>query len=101
LADIYHRRVDLAKALSFYRRALSLARHDPDLEQVVGDIERMTGSAPGPAEGPGGLSFAQVAQELMDNPELASLPALQSFLDAITTYRQRSGLSSGDIERQH
>jgi len=129
LADIYHRRSDLAKALSFYRRALSLAQHDPDLEQAVGDIERMTGSAAGPAEVPGGLSFAQVAQELMafdappapprpprpgardetvatshavsDNPELASLPALQAFLDAITTYRQRSGLSSGDIERQH
>ena len=78
----------------------------------------MTGSGSGPAEVPGGLSFAQVAQELMafgagpeptqpqppdataerpvvsDNPDLASLPALQSFLDAITTYRQRSGLSS-------
>ena len=118
LAEIYHRRGDLEKALSFYRRALSLARHDPDLEQTVGDIERETGSGPGSAEVPGGLSFAQVAEELMafgappaptqpqpggatdetvavsDNPALASLPALQTFLDAITTYRQRSGLSS-------
>lgn len=118
LADIYHRRGDLEKALSFYRRALSLARHDPDLEQTVGDIERMTGSASGPVEVPGGLSFDQVAQELMafgappapaqpqppaamdetvavaDNPDLASLPDLQSFLNAITTYRQRSSLSS-------
>lgn len=64
LADIHHRRGNLAPALTFYRRALSLARHDPDLEQTVGDIERTLGSAPGPAEVPEGLSFAQIQEEL-------------------------------------
>ena len=122
LADVHHRRGELAKALTFYRRALALARHDPDLEQTVSDIERTMGSAPGPVDVPGGLSFAQVQEELMslgapiprrdphpatavertdrmsqstgENPEMKSLPALEAFLNAITTYRQRSGLLS-------
>ena len=122
LADVHHRRGELAKALTFYRRALALARHDPDLEQTVGDIERTMGSAPGPVDVPGGLSFAQVQEELMslgapipptdahpatavertdrmsqsavENPEMKSIPALEAFLNAIATYRQRSGLLS-------
>ena len=104
MADIHHRRGELAQALTLYRRALSLARHDPDLEQTVGDIERTIGSAPGPVEVPGGLSFAQVQEELMlleaagpqTNVQGAAtgLPALEAFLDAIATYRQRSGISS-------
>src|SRR3954471_20165492 len=35
LAEIHHRRGELNDALSFYKFALELARHDPDLEQAV------------------------------------------------------------------
>ncbi|MEZ5284084.1 MAG: tetratricopeptide repeat protein [Vicinamibacterales bacterium] len=38
LAEIHQRRGEIEEALSFYRRALELARHDPDLEETV---ERM------------------------------------------------------------
>lgn len=35
LAEIFHRRGDLAEALAQYQAALGLARNDPDLEQTV------------------------------------------------------------------
>lgn len=38
LAEIYHLRGDIIEALAYYRRALELARHDPELEETV---ERM------------------------------------------------------------
>lgn len=40
LAEIHHRRGRLPEALAYYRRALSLARNDPDLEQTVTDLCR-------------------------------------------------------------
>src|SRR3954470_23245388 len=35
MAEIHHRRGNLVDALAFYRSALDLAKHDPDLEQAV------------------------------------------------------------------
>ena len=40
VAEIHHRRGALGEALGFYRAALALARHDPDLEQTVDEISR-------------------------------------------------------------
>ncbi|RPH61095.1 MAG: tetratricopeptide repeat protein [Acidobacteria bacterium] len=156
MADIFHRRGELPRALKFYRRALTLAQNDPELEQTVGDIERALGPVPvsDADEIPGGLSFAQISDELMSpspapkaveperraaperpsvlehastgapsrlpplittpidqvahvkggdgrpsaapaaNRDLAALPALESFLDAIEMSRRRSGSSS-------
>ena len=34
IAEIHHRRGELSEALRFYKSALALARHDPDLEQA-------------------------------------------------------------------
>jgi len=39
LADSFHRQGALTEALAQYRAALAIARHDPDLEQVVADLE--------------------------------------------------------------
>jgi tetratricopeptide (TPR) repeat protein len=47
LAEIHQRRGEIAEALGFYRRALELARHDPDLEETV---ERMAKQIAPPAE---------------------------------------------------
>ena len=149
MADIYHRRAELPKALKFYRRALTLAQNDPELEQTVNDIERAIGPVFESDEIPGGLSFAQITEELLSigsapkvaepdrrvateqrrgpervgatpaselpplvthvdqvapmkadevrppapagNRDLAALPALESFLDAIEMSRRRSG----------
>jgi tetratricopeptide (TPR) repeat protein len=150
MADIHHRRGDLPRALKFYRRALTLAQNDPELEQTVGDIERALGQLADPEEIPSGLSFAQITDDLLaagpvskatedrraapdrpsvlehasavttsglpplatppadqtmhisshdvrltavptENRELAALPALESFLDAIEMSRRRRG----------
>ena len=38
VADIYYRQDQLAEALGYYQSALNLARNDPDLQQIVGDL---------------------------------------------------------------
>ena len=93
LADVHHQRGDLGKALTFYRRALALAKHDPDLEQTVDDIERITGTASGPAEVPGGLSFEQAQDEFMSfAPPMA--PAARQEPTVTTPAAETSPLAS-------
>jgi tetratricopeptide (TPR) repeat protein len=48
LAEIHQRRGELEEALGYYRRALDLARHDPDLEETVERMEKQV--APASAE---------------------------------------------------
>ena len=49
MAEIHHRREELTEALGYYKSALELARHDPDLEQTVEEISRTIAKAPAPA----------------------------------------------------
>ncbi len=49
LAEIHQRRGDLGEALEYYRRALDLARHDPELEEAV---ERMAKEVTPPEPAP-------------------------------------------------
>ena len=49
LAEIHQRRGEMTEALDFYRRALELARHDPDLEETVERMEKQV-ALPAPAE---------------------------------------------------
>lgn len=44
IAEIHQRRGDLAAALDYYKRALELARFDPELEETVNRIGREIGS---------------------------------------------------------
>ena len=63
LAEIYHRRGDLAQALAQYRAALLLARNDPDLEETIADLSRQVEPArPAPA---GGLTLEHMQDELL------------------------------------
>jgi hypothetical protein len=63
LAEIHHKRGELADALKHYRAAQSLARNDPDLEQTVNDLTRQL--TPTKASQPAdGLSFEQMKREL-------------------------------------
>ncbi|MGE3178927.1 MAG: tetratricopeptide repeat protein [Vicinamibacterales bacterium] len=79
LAEILHKKGALLDALAQYRRALGLARNDPDLEQIVADLARDVARRPpqpapvssGPAqvssprpEGSGLLTLEQLADEL-------------------------------------
>jgi tetratricopeptide (TPR) repeat protein len=105
MADIFHRRSELPKALKFYRRALTLAQNDPELQQTVDDIERALGPTSEQEDIPGGLSFAQITNELIsmtpapktpevrttvpaEHRDLVALPALESFLEAIEMSRR-------------
>ena len=49
MAEIHQRRGDMAAALEAYRRALELARFDPELEEAVNRIAREMGSISSPA----------------------------------------------------
>jgi tetratricopeptide (TPR) repeat protein len=73
VAEIHHRRGQLTEALVFYKAALALARHDPDLEQTVDEISR----AISPAAADEGLSFEQASAEF-----LAALEGLPGGLEA-------------------
>jgi tetratricopeptide (TPR) repeat protein len=63
LAEIHHRRGDLAEALVQYRAALLLARNDPELEETIADLSRKV--EPGGQEPAGGLTLLHMQDELL------------------------------------
>lgn len=67
LAEISQRDGHLADALNYYRRALALARHDPEIEEIVQQLSRQVGVAA--SNTPGGLSFEEAHQELLSAAE--------------------------------
>ena len=94
LADIHHRRGDLAEALVQYRAALAIAKHDPDLEQTVTDLARQV-EPKRPGHAVDGLSFEQAAKEFLihaptpppDTRALATVAALEQLLTAVHVAR--------------
>ena len=110
VAEIHHKRGDLADALTQYRAALALARNDPDLQQTVDELARKVEPAKSAAAGEG-LSLEQITRELsikhpppavpMPKPDPAPAPAadtdrtasdrtvaaLEQWLDAIHVAR--------------
>jgi tetratricopeptide (TPR) repeat protein len=110
VAEIHHRRGALAEALVFYRAALALARHDPDLEQTVDEISRvLSPEQPAVDDGlsfeqasaeflsalenlPGGVEAALAPIEPIEPEQPAALPKLVRFLDAIHTHRQKKAV---------
>ena len=72
IAEIHHRRGQLPEALVFYKAALGLAKHDPDLEQTVAEISRAITPVVDD-----GLSFEQASAEF-----LAALEGLPGGLEA-------------------
>jgi tetratricopeptide (TPR) repeat protein len=104
VAEIHHRRGELSEALGYYKTALALAKHDPDLEQTVDEISRAISPAQSVTDD--GLSFEQASAEFLAAledlpggldaalapPEPMGLPRLERFLDAIHTYRQKKAV---------
>lgn len=73
LAEIFHRDGHIAEALTYYQRALALARHDPEIEEIVQQLSRQAGVA---ASGPGnGLSFEEAHRELLSAADRVPLAA--------------------------
>jgi Tetratricopeptide repeat len=67
IGEIHRRRGELEKALQYYRRAVPLARHDPELEETVNQINRELGAIKTPAAAnPVTLSFEAAQNERMN-----------------------------------
>jgi tetratricopeptide (TPR) repeat protein len=115
VAEIHHRRGALSEALGYYKSALALAKHDPDLEQTVNEIARAL--SPDRPVFDDGLSFEQASAEFLaalenlpgglegalapedpdgtdafDEKQPPALPELLRFLDAIHSYRQKKAV---------
>jgi tetratricopeptide (TPR) repeat protein len=73
MAEIHHRRGNLVEALAFYRNALDLAKHDPDLEQAVAEISRTLGPEPAPVLEEDGLTFEEASAEFLSALEELSV----------------------------
>ena len=95
LAEIHHRRGDLAQALAQYRAALLLARNDPDLEETIADLSRQIEPAkPAPA---GGLTLQHMQDELLKRaPPRPKPPAPQPPQSAQSTERRVASALSAD-----
>ncbi len=73
LAEIFHREGDLPAALEHFQRALTLARHDPELEEIVQQLSRQVGAEAGPSNG---LTYEEAHQELLSAAERLPLVAV-------------------------
>jgi tetratricopeptide (TPR) repeat protein len=72
LAEIHHRRGNLATALEHYRAALAIARNDPDLEETVADLSRQV--EPSTPDAANGLSLEHMQEELLRHAEMTPVP---------------------------
>jgi hypothetical protein len=80
LADISYRRGELPQSCELYRSALALAPHDPDLEQMVQDLERRV-ALQASSQAADAMSLDEMGQALAR----AAVPtALSSNAEAIT-----------------
>lgn len=79
LAEIFHREGDAASALEYFQRALALARHDPELEEIVQQLSRQVGAESGPSNG---LSFEEAHQELLSAADRVPLAPAAATADA-------------------
>lgn len=81
LAEVFQRRGQMPEALAHYKRALELARHDPDLEDTVERISQVV--APPPAAEPPAMpqmaiedlfDFDTLVQQLGGAPMVPNVP---------------------------
>lgn len=106
VAEIHQRRGDMAAALEYYKRALVLARFDPELEETVNRIGREMGTVAA-SQAAGGLSFEEARSELLTaaarisarDESATSNPAPSAFArEAVEGELRRdgAGMTSGD-----
>lgn len=81
LGDISHRRGSMAEALSHYRRALGLARNDPDLQQLVAELTRHVARVP--------RGVATPASTLSPRTDQAGLLTLEQLTQELQQAAQR------------
>jgi tetratricopeptide (TPR) repeat protein len=97
LAEIHHKRGDLARALEHYRTAMGLAPHDPDLEETVGALTRTLTKQGGPQLSDG-LTFEQAREQLLAHgqPRSVQPPPLVSAAQGQPSAAPLAPVPSGD-----
>jgi len=82
LADVLQRQGAVLAALTQYRAALTLVRHDPDLEQTIAELERQV-AMPSASDATGDLPLAladapqDTADTAMPPIAIAEMPAVE------------------------
>jgi tetratricopeptide (TPR) repeat protein len=100
LAEIQQRLGRLDAALEYYRRALELSRHDPDLEETVERLARIVSSASAPpapvstSDGPTDFDALLDSLGIRNHP---APPSVEALLSAPETTAAAIG-SSGSLE---
>ena len=90
IAEVHHRRGELAEALEAYRRARALAPQDADLEQAVGTLERSMPVAPAAEKSaPASGVTTAAAIDPGEDEQRGQLRRLQKFLGQILADRAR------------
>jgi tetratricopeptide (TPR) repeat protein len=89
LAEIFYREGDATAALEHFQRALALARHDPELEDIVQQLSRQVGAETGPSTG---LTFEEADHELLSAAD--RLPPVTADLAATTTADHTGGATA-------
>lgn len=100
LAEIFQRGGNLPEALNFFRRALTLARHDPEIEEIVQQLSRQVGvAASGSSQG---LTFEEAHRELLSAPErvpAAAAPAAARAVETTTPAPAHGATAPFDFDR--
>lgn len=97
LAEIFHREGRTADALTYYQRALALARHDPEIEEIVQQLSRQVGAAA--ASPSSGLSFEEAHQELLSAAERLPVTPPQEPLAGTTRDAAQGSTAPFDFDR--
>lgn len=111
LGEVCHRRGTINEALAYYRKALGLARHDPDLQQLVAELTRLASrtpaASPAPAVAPkpdaaGLLTLEELTQELQATLQAPALrpkgPTARPTSGTVATFQSPSTRPSANPE---
>ena len=97
LAEAHQRQGALPQALTQYRAALALARHDPDLEQIVNDLaRRVEEPAPAATIALSREPIVEPATEVSSSP-LAAVPSVED--DAVQRGKARGLATVAALEQ--
>jgi predicted Zn-dependent protease len=97
LAEAHHQRGSLREALAHYTAALFIARHDPDLEQTVKELERKVElETPAPAVSAQVEQVSDVLAEVSSPPLAADPPPID---DAVQRGKARALATVAALEQ--
>jgi tetratricopeptide (TPR) repeat protein len=99
VADIHQRLNNPGSALEYYRRALALSRHDPELEEIVDRLERSVAPAPPPAPDADALMDFDALLDSLGIQDRAAPPSVEALLNPATSDPQPAVSSDPAADR--